>query len=77
MAGLKDHPIAERIRLNPPAPPASLSLEALKALVMECGADDCGIVSLDDPLMPAEERAPYLEGRDAEAQKRPPAYEGR
>ena len=54
MAGLKDHPIAERIRLNPPAPPASLSLDALKALVMECGADDCGIVSLDDPLLKDE-----------------------
>ncbi|MFB6450197.1 SCP2 sterol-binding domain-containing protein [Bradyrhizobium tunisiense] len=51
MAGLKDHPIADRIRLNPPAPPASLSLDALKALVMECGADDCGVVSLDDPLL--------------------------
>lgn len=54
MAGLKDHPIAERIRLNPPAPPAALSLDALKALVMECGADDCGIVSLDDPLVKDE-----------------------
>lgn len=52
MAGLKDHPIAERIRLKPPGPPpATLSIEALKALTVECGADDCGVISLDDPLM--------------------------
>ena len=52
MAGLKDHPIAERIRLKPPGPPpTTLSIEALKALTIACGADDCGVISLDDPLM--------------------------
>ncbi|WP_332769226.1 SCP2 sterol-binding domain-containing protein [Phenylobacterium sp.] len=55
MAGLKDHPIAERIRLKPPGPPpVAMSIEALKALTMECGADDCGVISFDDPLMEEE-----------------------
>lgn len=55
MAGLDDHPIAKRVRARTPATPPTLTKDELKALALECGADDCGIVSLDDPAL-AEER---------------------
>src|SRR4029077_9437772 len=52
---LRDHPIAERVRARTPIAPPTLTREELKALALECGADDCGVVSLDDPAL-AEER---------------------
>lgn len=55
MAGLDDHPIAKRVRDRTPTAPPKLTQDELKALALECGADDCGIVSLDDPSL-ADER---------------------
>lgn len=55
MAGLRDHPIAERLRARTPTATPTLTREKLKALALECGADDCGVVSLDDPAL-ADER---------------------
>lgn len=54
MAGLQDHPIAERVRRKQPAPPPKLTLEQLKSMALVCGADDCGVASLDDPALSRE-----------------------
>lgn len=54
MAGLHDHPIAARVRARTPTAPPKLTRDELKALALECGADDCGIVSLDDPSLAKE-----------------------
>lgn len=52
MASLNDHPIVARVRSRSgEAPPPRLTAEDLKALALACGADDAGVVTLDDPLL--------------------------
>ena len=49
MAKLDTHPTVQQIRSHVSEPRPRMSYEAIKQLAMECGADDCGIVSLDRP----------------------------
>ncbi len=50
---LNDHPTVKKIkeRNDPPSSRLELSSDWLKALVLECGADDCGFVSIDSEMI--------------------------
>lgn len=57
MSNLADHPTVRNIQDRPQtAAPAktSMTLDELKALAASCGAEDCGVVSIDDPALAAD-----------------------
>lgn len=56
----EQHPTVQRLRASEPVPePKPLTLEDLRAIALEAGADDVGAVSLEHPDL-AEERGPVL-----------------
>ncbi|MFT3773078.1 MAG: hypothetical protein QM820_47465 [Minicystis sp.] len=58
-AELDDHPTTRAVRARRATPPEPLTLERIREIAREAGADDVGVVSIDDPAM-IEERA-YVE----------------
>ena len=54
---LNEHPTVQRVRARlAPAPhaPAAISADELRALALAAGADDCGVVCIDDPALDGE-----------------------
>lgn len=56
---LEDHPTVRAVRSRSRQAPEPLTREGLRALALEAGAADAGVVSIDDPAL-AEER-PHVE----------------
>lgn len=59
MLDLEDHPTVRQVREAPGRPDAptaspSITAEDLRALALACGADDCGLVPIDDPALAGE-----------------------
>lgn len=50
--------LAEETSAGPAAPPPPISAAALKALARDCGADDCGLVAIEDPAL--DEERPHI-----------------
>jgi len=61
---LADHPTVRTLATSPPPAPQSITVAQLRAIALECGADDVGIVSLDAPGL-EEEREPIREALPA------------
>ena len=73
---LEDHPTATLVRRRGPASaPERLTAEQVRAIALDAGADDAGVVSLDHPDL-AEERAsrPRGAGRRTLARRRRPSH---
>ena len=55
MSTLNEHPTARRLlektRSVQATEPRRLRKDELSRLALECGADDCGLVSIDDPAL--------------------------
>lgn len=58
-ADIDDHPTTRAARARLAAPPEPLTLERVRAIALAAGADDAGVVPIDDPAL-IEERA-YVE----------------
>jgi len=57
MASFDEHPSVRRVKAKDTAtdsPRQPIASEALRQVALECGADDCGLVAMDDPALVQE-----------------------